>query len=106
MRIGDFNRRATVQVQQATVDEVGQPSVAWVDLATSVPCNVLVKSGSAQIAAGADVSRIQGSIRLRWRTDLAPGMRVVMGGTVFSVKAVLPDYDKRTFVDLVCEVVE
>ncbi|MBP0589282.1 phage head closure protein [Paraburkholderia sp. LEh10] len=106
MRIGDFNRRATVQMQQAGVDEVGQPSTQWVDLATSLPCNVLVNSGRAQIAAGADVSRIQASIRIRWRTDITAGMRVVYVGMIFSIKAVLPDFAGRRYVDLVCEVAQ
>lgn len=106
MRIGDFNRRAKVQAPQSGVDEVGQPSTLWVDLVSSLPCNVLANSGRAQIAAGADVSLVQVSIRIRWRTDIAAGMRVVYGGTIFSIKAVLPDYATRRSIDLVCEVVQ
>jgi SPP1 family predicted phage head-tail adaptor len=105
MRIGDFNRRATVQAPEPVKDEAGQPSTQWVDVVTSLPCNVLANTGRMQIAAGADVSRVQASIRIRWRTDITAAMRVVCGGTNFSIKAVLPDYAGRRYVDLVCEVI-
>ncbi|RAR51681.1 SPP1 family predicted phage head-tail adaptor [Paraburkholderia unamae] len=106
MRIGDFNQRATLQAPDDGREEGGQPSTQWVDVAKGVPCNVLANTGRAQIAAGADVSIVQASVRVRWRTDVTAGMRLVSGGATFSIKAVLPDFAKRNFVDLVCEVID
>lgn len=104
MHIGDFNRRCVLQAPGGR-DEYGQESATeWVDVATSLPCNVLANTGHAQIVASADVSLVKASIRLRWRTDVVPGMRVVQAGTIFMIKAVLPDFMGRRYVDLACEV--
>ena len=46
------------------------------------------------------------SIRIRWRTDIEAGMRVVHGMAVYVIGAVLPDHAGRVFVDLVCGAAE
>ncbi|WP_250501968.1 phage head closure protein [Caballeronia sp. AZ7_KS35] len=104
MRIGDFNRRATIQARASGFDEAGQPLTDWADFASKVPCNVSTKSGKAQIASGAEVSVVQAVVQIRWRTDITEGMRVLYNGDVFKINAVMPDYAGRRFVDLVCEV--
>ena len=43
------------------------------------------------------------SIRIRYRTDLHAGMRVVHGATVYNIKAALPDFERQVHTDLVCE---
>jgi len=103
MHIGDFNRRATLQAPQDGRDEEGQQLPQWVDVAPSLPCNIVANTGRAQIVAGGDVSLVRASIRIRWRTGVVPGMRIVHAGSIFMIKAVLPDYATRRYVDLVCE---
>lgn len=44
------------------------------------------------------------SIRIRYREDINPNMRVTYKGQVFDVRQVLPDYTYREYTDLVCEV--
>ena len=56
------------------------------------------------IKAGAVTSKVQTSIRLRYRTGITSGMRVVCGGVVYNILAVLPDLAGKGHVDLVCEV--
>ena len=48
-----------------------------------------------------DTSNVKASIRIRYRTGINPGMRVLFGTTEFSIEAVLPDKSAGV-IDLVC----
>ena len=102
MKAGTLNHRIEVQAQQATFDEIGQPSTTWQTVA-QLWANVRFVSGLSAIKSGADTSVTKVSIRVRHGAFNA-GQRVLHGGKVFDVQAVLPD-GKREFVDLVCEVI-
>jgi head-tail adaptor len=62
------------------------------------------ESGISAIKSGADTSVVRASVRLRYRTGLNAGMRVVFGTQVFAVNAVIPD-PRKVSVDLVCEAI-
>ena len=64
---------------------------------------MLLKNGAQTIKGDADISIVQASIRIRRRTDITAGMRVLDGTAVYDIKAVLPDEESRDRVDLVCE---
>lgn len=105
MRAGTLNSRVMVQRRGVAEDEWGQPlPEAWLDF-RPLWANVKHQTGSQAIKAGAPVSIVQASIRIRYRTDIDSSMRVVHGSTVYEIKAVLPDEVKREHVDLVCEAV-
>ena len=99
-----MNRRCQLQSPSQSVDELGQPIPGWTDVAT-VWASIRHLSGVESIKADAAVSTVKASIRIRWRTGLNAGMRVVHGAQVYSIEAVLPDAGGREFVDLVAEVV-
>jgi len=104
MQAGRLNRRCTLQAQTG-VDELGQPLPdGWVDVAT-VWADIRMKSGLEAIKAGAVVSTVQASIRIRYRAGVNAGMRVVHNLTNYNITAVMPDVGGREYVDLVCEVV-
>ncbi|MDT0137716.1 phage head closure protein [Acidovorax sp. PRC11] len=106
MRAGDLNRRITIQRRGAATDAWGSPvpgSENWVEVAEAW-ASIKTLSGLGAIKADAQASTVKASIRVRWRTDVAAGMRVLHGGTVYDVQAVLPDAAGREHVDLVCEV--
>lgn len=102
MDAGRLNQRVKIQQLAAGQDAIGQPVQTWSDLAT-VWSRILMKNGAQAIKGDADVSLVQASIRIRRRTDIAAGMRVLHGTVVYDIKAVLPDEERRTHVDLVCE---
>lgn len=102
MNAGQLRHRVTLQTLTTGQDEIGQPVTAWTDTAT-VWADVRYLSGLSAIKAGADVSLSKVSIRLRYRAVNA-GQRVKHGTVIYAIEAVLPDA-KRSFVDLVCEVV-
>ncbi|AVS91399.1 head-tail adaptor protein [Paracidovorax avenae] len=106
MRAGDLNRRITIQRRGTATDSWGTPIPGvenWIDVGR-LWASIKTLSGLGTIKADAKASTIKTSIRVRWRTDLAAGMRVLYGGTVYDVQAVLPDVAGREHVDLVCEV--
>lgn len=100
---GKLNRRITIERRATGEDQIGQPVDAWETVA-ELWADVRFLSGISAIKASADVSISKVSIRIRHRTGLDAGMRVLFDGKTFDIQAVLPD-GKRQFVDLVCEVV-
>ncbi|MDR6216174.1 phage head closure protein [Paracidovorax wautersii] len=102
---GDLNRRITIQRKGAGTDDWGTPLPdAWDDV-TKAWASIRNLSGLGAIKADAEASIVKTSIRIRYRTDIAAGMRVLHGGVNYSIVAVLPDAAGREHLDLVCEVV-
>ena len=91
-----LQRRATGQ------DDWGQPMEGWEDVA-QVWADVRHLSGVESIKAGADVSVVRSSVRIRPIAGIDAGMRVLLNGQHYDIKAVLPG-GRRGWVDLVCEV--
>lgn len=85
-------------------DSAGQPLTTWVKVA-DVWADIRHKSGLETIKADAETSIVKASIRIRYRTGIDAGMRVLHGSRVYDIKAVLPDVATRQHVDLVCEVI-
>ena len=102
MKATDLRHRIDLQQRVNAVDELGQPSTEWQTVA-QLWANVRHASGLSAIKSGADTSVTKASVRVRHGTFDA-GQRVLHGGQVFDVQAVLPD-GKRQYVDLVCELV-
>lgn len=109
MRVGSLSRKVLIQHLGAGQDDIGQPVQTWTNLIATgdgkVWANVLYLNGAETLKADSPTSIAKASIRIRRRTDVAPGMRVVLGTTIFQIKAVLPDEESKKFVDLACEVV-
>ncbi|OYD50714.1 phage head closure protein [Acidovorax kalamii] len=104
MQAGRLNRRCVIQAPGTAQDELGQPIPGWTDVAT-VWADIRMKSGLEAIKAGAPVSVVAASIRIRYREDVNAGMRVVHNLVAYEIKAVMPDVSGRKFLDLACEVV-
>ena len=104
MQAGRLNRRCTLQQPGTATDELGQPIPGWTDVAT-VWADIRMKSGLEAIKAGASVSVVQASIRVRYRAGINAGMRIVHNLTAYEILAVQPDVGGREYVDLVCQVV-
>ena len=95
--------RCTLQQPATGQDGTGQPLTGWVDVA-QFWADIRATGGLEAIKAGAVTSKVQTSIRLPYRTGITSGMRVVCGGVVYNILAVLPDLACKVHVDLVCEV--
>lgn len=99
LKAGSLNRIVLIdrRAKKLTADGEAQ----WEPLAT-VAANIRMLTGKEVMAANANISIGTASIRIRYRTDVAAGMRVVRGDAVFRVTVVLPDYAGREYVDLTC----
>lgn len=104
MQAGRLNRRCTLQSPSQSVDALGQPTPGWTDVAT-VWGDVRLRSGLESVKAGAVVSTVQASVRVRYRKGINAGMRVLVDSVPYEVVAVQPDVGGRVYVDLVCQVV-
>jgi SPP1 family predicted phage head-tail adaptor len=104
MQAGRLNRKCQLQSPSQSVDELGQPIPGWTDVAT-VWGDVRLRSGLESIKAGASVSTVQASIRVRYRAGITAGMRVVHNLQAYEILAVQPDVGGREYVDLVCQIV-
>lgn len=104
MQAGTLNRRVTIKQLVAGQDAIGQPTQAWATLAT-VWASIAHPSGLEAIKAEREVSVVRASIRIRRRTDVTAAMRVHHGATVYEIKAVQPDEERRESLFLACEVV-
>lgn len=102
MRAGKLNRRVPILRSETTRAGGGQPITQWVEHARPW-ADVAMQGGIGAIKADGDVSIVKASVRVRFRTDIVAGMRVVLLGTVFEVSAVLPDVKRRDHLDLVCQ---
>ncbi|MBF9263932.1 phage head closure protein [Paracidovorax cattleyae] len=101
-----YNRRISIQRRGEASDSWGTTVPGpenWVEVGKAW-ASIEMLSGLAALKADAHTSTVKASIRVRWRTDLAPGMRVLHGSTIYDVQAALPDAVGCQHVDLVCEV--
>jgi SPP1 family predicted phage head-tail adaptor len=102
LRAGSLNCRITIQRQERVRAGGGQVTGQWVEHA-QVWANFRRPTGIGAIKADADVALLKASVRIRYRTDISDAMRIVYAGTVFDIKAVIPDLDRREHVDLVVQ---
>lgn len=105
MEAGTLNTPIHIQRKTGTKDSWGTPQPeAWENItAKPIWANVRFLSGSESIKAGADVSTVRASIRIRWRAGIDAGMRVLHAGQVLDIEGVLPGTG-RQHLDLVCKV--
>lgn len=104
MRAGRLRNKIEIQRRTNEQDAAGQPMTSWVKV-VAVHADILQRSGMEAIKADAETSIVKASIRIRYREGIDAGMRVLLGSTIYDIKAVLPDVAKRRHVDLVCEVI-
>lgn len=102
MRAGRLNRRIVIQQRLATENELGERVSGWRTVDT-VWANIINKSGLETVRNEMDMSIVSASIRIRYRTDINAGMRVLSGATVYDIQAVLLDGTGKQYVDLVCQ---
>lgn len=110
MQAGKLNRRVLIQYLGDGQDEIGQPVQTWINLVPAgdgrIWANVRFQTGSESNRADQPVSVAKASIRIRRRTDIVAitaKMRAVLDGTIFDIRAVLPDEESRERLDLACE---
>lgn len=104
LRAGKLNCWLRIEKKSLDMSPSGQPIKAPWELFDECWADVLVSNGRQFIAADRDTSAASVSVRVRYRTDIEAGMRVVYAGMAFEILAVLPDLARREHTDLACSV--
>ena len=102
MKAGLLRYRVEIIRRVKEKDSAGASVFAWRVLA-KVWADVRHLSGRETMKHDVLSSSVRASVRIRWREDITPDMRVKIGGKPYAIRAVIPDAAKRVFVDLVCE---
>ncbi len=102
MKAGSINTRIMIQKYDAVTTSTGQTKKEWKNFA-SVWANVYFGSGREFITGGQDINTGSVSIRIRYRKDIRPNMRVLLHDDPLNIVAVRPDMVGKEHVDLVCE---
>ncbi|KGK24791.1 phage head closure protein [Pseudomonas plecoglossicida] len=100
MRAGPLDRRCTLLRSEEMSRLGGGASVTWVEVG-KVWAEINLPSG--RIAAVADQlsAVVTAEIRVRFRSTIVAGMRVVCGDTTYLIEAALPD-KARAMMRLLC----
>ena len=106
MQAGRLSTRCVIQRRTGGTNDWGEPLPEGWETHATVWSNVKHLSGSEAIKADAEVSTVRASIRIRFRSDITAGMRVLIGLAVYQIEAVMPDMGRREFVDLACKAVQ
>lgn len=106
MQAGRLNTRCVIQRRTGGTNDWGEPLPDGWETHATVWANVKHLSGSEAIKADSEVSTVRASIRIRYRSDITAGMRVLIGLAVYQIEAVMPDIASREFVDLVTKAVQ
>ena len=100
MQTGKLRNRITIQYPNPTQDATNDPVVAWLDLA-QVWADIRPVGGQERLQRQADqvVAQVDHRIKIRWRGDVTPKMRVKFGSRYFDIGTVDdPDGRKRELV--------
>lgn len=102
LRAGTLNTFLSLQ-RKSGKDALGQPLNTWTEYA-QVWGAVLQIRGMERVQGGTSVDTASGSIRIRYRSDVNNGDRVVAlsaDGQIFNINSVMPNAATREFTDLV-----
>ena len=96
--------RGMLQSPSTTQDADGQPLDEWTNV-DAISADVLFLNGLETIKGGAETSTIKASVRIRSRSGMTSGMRLLVGSTAYNFKTVPPYMRSNSFMDIVCEVI-
>jgi SPP1 family predicted phage head-tail adaptor len=100
--LSSLDQRAALMAHTLQPDGGGGCSESWQTFA-AVWVKITPLGAADRFAPDGLESRVRHRVRLRRRSDLAAGQRVVVGNRTLKVHAVLDDGPQQPFVDLLCE---
>ena len=101
MRAGDLRNRVVIQNRTATQDTYGGEVPTWSTVAT-VWAAVEPMTGREFLEGRTLEATVDTRIRIRYRSGLAPDMRVTWDGHTYDVLAVLEVKSRRREIHLMC----
>lgn len=102
MRIGDLNKRVTLQSPTLTADGLGGHTTAWA-AETTVFGAIWPLSARESLAGGQVAMEITHRIRIRYKGGVLPTWRVKYGTRYFAVVSVINPNEAGKMLDLLCK---
>lgn len=108
MQAGKLRQRITLQEKSVVRDSFNAEQVTWIPLASTptVWASVTPISGREFVEQDAAAAQVTFKVKIRWRDDLLPSMRVVCGALKLNIEAVLPDGLQRECVLMCSTIIE
>ena len=105
MNIGKLNRYIRIEEYTSTIDpDFGGVTQAWTPLVENIAAEILSVSGREFFSAQEQLNGVNYKITIRYIDGVLPNMRIVNeSGTIYNIKAVLPDSTGKRYITLMCE---
>lgn len=107
---GEYNVSIRIEERTGAKDTSGQLLDEWQTVHARLWAKIKGESGMSNVRRAAEdvgvlITPVRRSVRIRYRTDIDEGMRVVVirTGDIYDILKVLPDDVGREYTDLVCE---
>ncbi|MFN3888981.1 MAG: phage head closure protein [Beijerinckiaceae bacterium] len=101
-RIGDLDRRITIEAPLDTIDDIGGVNRVWTHV-DDVWAQVTPIAGREDFAAEREESAVTHRVLVRWRPDITGVMRLRLDARVLAIHAALDWDSRRRFLLLQCE---
>lgn len=102
IRAGRLRHFVTIEQSVSQRTETGAERIAWVPIATNVPCGIESVSGREFFTANQEQRDVTARLVMRRFPGLTTKMRIVYGGAVYDIKAILPDPTQASHIQLMC----
>lgn len=102
MRIGDLNKRVTIQYETKTADGMGSFTVSWTDLKT-VWAAIWPVSANEQVQGMKETMTITHRIRIRYRSDVLSSYRIQFGSRYFNIVSMVNPNEKGEWLDILAK---
>jgi SPP1 family predicted phage head-tail adaptor len=99
-RSGAFRHFVTIQEATITRSAMGAEVKTWGEL-DQVWADIRPGSGREDVSAQQDWSTVAHIVRIRFRTDVTPKMRIIFGSRLFEIQAVVDPTGRREVIDLI-----
>jgi len=106
MNAGKLRQRITLQSPTAGANTIGEVTYTWTDVAT-VWGAVEPATGSWYYAGQQAESKVDGRVRIRYRSDVLPTWRVKFGARYLSIVSLLnPNESKKELIIMYTEALD
>lgn len=102
-RAGKYRHRITLQKFSVLRDPLGGEAKRWEDWQKEVPAEVVPLSGREFTAASAEHGQVTARMEIPYLPGVLNTMRAVFDGTVYAIRAVLPDPTARRHINLMVD---
>ncbi len=101
-KIGPLRERVIIEQASMVLDDAGGHTLSWNPIAT-VWAQIENRSGSEVVVGERIESHRTRRVRIRRRTNIGPGMRLLWGATPLDIRVVTDSTSGAGYIWLICE---